>query len=188
MKPGGLRVASRAKGDVQRSFWSRAVPVVARYFLQRKGCCWRCHAVAVAEADRMKLSVVEEELQLVLLWYFGLWGAWTRVITETDGRCRAGCCANAGRWKLRQHLQWNIQTLTLVFLFAGRQSEGHWSGGGGCIVNGCFNARIYCCYCWEGRKESWWFLWFLKARLPPSITGFAVKPWCSGVCRPAWFH
>lgn len=112
------------------------------YFLQRKGCCWKCHAVGVADGDRMKLSAVEKH-QLVFLWDFGPWGSWTHVLVmiEADGCFRARCSTKDGEWKLRQHSQWNIQTLTSVF-FSAPQSEGHEWGGGGCIFNDCFNASL----------------------------------------------
>lgn len=107
MKMSGCWGVSRVEGDV----WGKALEAgwavlgIDWYFLQRKGCCWKCHAVGVADGDRMKLSVMDEKLRRVFLRDFDQRGNWTRVlvIIEADGGFRAVRGASTGKWKLQQH-------------------------------------------------------------------------------------
>lgn len=187
MEPAGFGGASRAKGDMQRSFLKQSRSSHCWvFFLQRKGYRWSCQAVAAADWDRMKLSVVEEKLRLVFLWYFlaceerGL----LRVLIEADGCFREGRRANVGRWKWRQRLQWKIQTLTLVFLYAGPQ-EWRWGVMGlvDASVMAVLNARINYGYCWERRAEGYSDFWeHLFLGPSPVFAGFQSFSSTASVC------
>lgn len=68
MKPGEFRAASSVKGDCRAACEAGPFSSLLRISFREKVA----FAVAVADGDRMKLSVVEETLRVVFLWYFGL--------------------------------------------------------------------------------------------------------------------
>lgn len=93
----------------------------------------------------------------------------------------ASCSAHIGKWKWRQHLQWSIPTL--VFLLSSPQSEGHGRGGGGCTFNGCFNARVPRCSCWNRKPEGFSYFFICPSLLLSSPGIQVCSPACASLCR-----
>lgn len=155
VKPGGFGGASRANGDMQRSFWE-VVLVIARFFI-----FFPSRGKVTVGAVRLRLLQIEtewscqlwkEQLRLAFLRYFGPWGARPHVllIIEADGWFSDGHRANVGQREMKATLamknsdsdpgllvRWSLEWRWGVMRVADAS------------VMAVLNARIYYADCWD---------------------------------------